>query len=67
MKAGYELTAIFLRVWLLGFIVVVIASISDVAFRRPRSFSRFWHQIWFGFIWPLAILSDKGRRLFFWY
>lgn len=67
MKTGYELTAIFLRLWMCGAFIVTVCAIADLAFRRPRSLSRFSHQMLFALIWPLAIVHDKGRRLFFWY
>lgn len=67
MKTGYEFTLIFVRLWLVGCFIVTVCAIADLAFRRPRSSSRFGHQMLFAVIWPLAILHDKGRRLFFWY
>lgn len=62
MKAAYELTMVFLRLWLFGVIVIHLFSLSDFWFRRPHSVWILVRRLGFAYIWPLALASEKGRN-----
>ncbi len=61
MKAAYELTVVFLRLWLLGAIVMLVFSLSDFLFRRPRAPQLLLRRLVMSLIWPLALASAQGR------
>jgi hypothetical protein len=53
MRAGYILTVLFLRLWLLGAFLI--------AFRRPRSVRVLLQRLALCVVWPLALASARGR------
>jgi len=61
MKAAYELTVVFLRLWLIGAILVALVSLSDFAFRRPHGVRLLLRRLVMSVIWPLALASSQGR------
>jgi hypothetical protein len=61
MRAGYVLTVLFLRLWLLVAFLIAVYSLSDFAFRRPHSFRVLLHRLALCVVWPLALASAKGR------
>jgi hypothetical protein len=65
MRAAYELTVWFLRLWLAGFVVIVIVAVSDFVFRRPHGLRLLWRRLALSVIWPLAIASSQGRAALF--
>jgi len=65
MKAAYELTVVFLRIWLIGGIFVVFVSLSDFAFRRPHGVRRLLFRLLLSIVWPLALASSEGRAALF--
>lgn len=65
MKAAYELTQLFLRLWMLGVVVLFLFSVSDYVFRRPHGTVALLRRLRFSLVWPLALLSSKGRDSLF--
>ena len=65
MKAAYELTVLFLRVWSVGIIVIAVVSASDFLFRRPHSAKLLARRIALSLVWPLALASSQGRAALF--
>ncbi len=65
MKAAYELTVLFLRVWLVVGIVLVFVSLSDFAFRRPHGVRLLLRRLLLSALWPLALASSQGRAALF--
>jgi hypothetical protein len=65
VKAAYELTQLFLRLWLCGAVLIFFFSLSDFVFRRPHGVMMLLRRLRFSFIWPLALLSQKGRDSLF--
>jgi hypothetical protein len=61
VKAAYEVTVLFLRLWLLGVVVMAIVSASDFLFRRPHSLGLLLRRLLLSLIWPLALASSQGR------
>ena len=61
LKASWELTTIALRIWLLGLLLVSFVSLSDFVFRRPHTAVVLLKRLAVGVLWPLALLSAKGR------
>jgi len=62
MTTAWELTTLALRLWLFGFLVASVVSLSDFIFRRPHGFGRLLNRLTLGLIWPLALASSEGRR-----
>lgn len=65
MKAAYELTVLFLRLWLLGAILMTIVSLSDFVFRRPHGARLLVRRLVMSAVWPLALASSQGRAALF--
>jgi hypothetical protein len=63
VKAAYELTVLFLRLWLLGAIVLAVFSLSDFVFRRPHAPPLLVRRLVMSVIWPLALASSQGRAV----
>lgn len=61
MKAAYELTVLFLRLWLLGAVIMAVFSVSDFLFRRPHAPQLLVRRVAMSLIWPLALASSQGR------
>jgi hypothetical protein len=62
MTPAWVLTTIFLRVWLVGLLLLSFLSVSDFVFRRPHRISLLGKRLVVGLVWPLALLSAAGRR-----
>ena len=65
MKAAYELTVLFLRLWLLGAILMAVFSLSDFVFRRPHGVRLLLRRLVMSAVWPLALASSQGRAALF--
>ena len=65
MTTAWELTTLALRLWLFGFLVACVVSLSDFVFRRPHGLRRLLSRLALGLIWPLALVSSEGRRTLF--
>jgi hypothetical protein len=65
VKAAYELTVLFLRLWLLGAILMVVISLSDFVFRRPHGVRLLLRRLVLSAVWPLALASSQGRAALF--
>ena len=63
MRSVYELTTLALRVWLVGFLIVSVVSLSDFVFRRPHGVGALLRRLAMGLVWPLALVSGAGRRV----
>jgi len=61
VKAAYELTVLFLRLWLLGAVVLAVISLSDFVFRRPHGAALLPRRLAMCVVWPLALMSSQGR------
>jgi hypothetical protein len=61
VKAAYELTVVFLRLWLLGVIILAVVSLSDFLFRQPHAATLLARRLALSLIWPLALASSRGR------
>jgi len=61
VKAAYELTVLFLRLWLLGAVILAIVSLSDFVFRRPHGPGLLLRRLTMCLVWPLALASSHGR------
>lgn len=66
MKTAYELFLLFLRIWEFVGGGIVIVSLADLVFSRYHLFRRFLMRVALATVWPLALLSERGRSLFFW-
>ena len=62
MMTAWEVTTLVLRLWLFGFLVASIVSLSDFVFRRPHGFAVLLRRLALGLIWPFALASSSGRR-----
>jgi hypothetical protein len=58
-------TTIFLRIWLIGLMLVFLLSVSDFVFRKPHSLGMLGKRIATGLVWPLALASAAGRHALF--
>jgi len=65
MRAAYELTVLFLRLWLVGILVIAVVALSDFVFRRPHSLRALGLRLAICAIWPLALASAPGRKALF--
>jgi hypothetical protein len=65
VKAAYELTVLFLRLWLLGAILMAVFSLSDFVFRRPHGVRLLLRRLVMSAVWPLALASSQGRAALF--
>jgi hypothetical protein len=65
MKAAYELTVLFLRLWLMGAIIIAFVSVSAFVFRRPHGVKLLLLRLAMSIVWPLALLSSQGRAALF--
>jgi hypothetical protein len=65
VKAAYELTVLFLRVWLLGAALLAVISLSDFVFRRPHGVRLLLFRLAMSAVWPLALASSQGRAALF--
>jgi hypothetical protein len=65
VKAAYELTVLFLRLWLLGAILMAVFSLSDFVFRRPHGVKLLLRRLVMSAVWPLALASSQGRAALF--
>lgn len=61
MQAAYELTVLFLRLWLLGTVILAVISLSDFVFRRPHGPGLLLRRLAMCVVWPLALASSRGR------
>jgi hypothetical protein len=61
VKTAYELTVLFLRLWLLGAAVLAVISLSDFVFRRPHGPGLLLRRLGMCVVWPLALASSQGR------
>ena len=61
MNAAYELTVLFLRLWLLGAVILAVISLSDFVFRRPHGPGLLVRRLGMCLVWPLALMSSQGR------
>jgi len=61
VQAAYELTVLFLRLWLLGAVILAVISLSDFVFRRPHGPALLVRRLGVCLIWPLALVSSQGR------
>jgi len=61
VKAAYELTVLFLRLWLLGAVILAVISLSDFVFRRPHGAALLLRRLAMCVVWPLALMSSQGR------
>jgi hypothetical protein len=60
MVPVWVVTTIFLRIWLVGLMLVLLLSLSDFVFRKPHHLGMLGKRIVTGLIWPLAIVTPAG-------
>ena len=65
MMPVWMVTTIFLRVWLIGLMLVGILSLSDFVFRKPHRLGLLAKRIATGLVWPLALVTSAGRQALF--
>lgn len=62
MRAFYELTVIFLRLYTFSVLIVAFVAFSDFLFRSPHGWGALARRLTLSLIWPLALASSKGRK-----
>jgi hypothetical protein len=65
MRPVWEITTIVLRIWVAGFLLMTLISVSDFAFRRPHRAGILLKRLGLGAVWPLALVSSQGRHALF--
>lgn len=65
MVPAWVVTTFFLRVWVLGLILLGLLAMSDFVFRSPHSPVLLGRRLITGLIWPLALFSAAGRQALF--
>lgn len=61
----WMVTTIFLRIWLIGLMLLVLLSVSDFVFRKPHRFGLLARRIVTSLVWPLAVVTPAGRQALF--
>jgi hypothetical protein len=65
MMPVWMVTTIFLRIWLIGLMLVILLSLSDFVFRKPHRLGLLGKRLATGLVWPLAAVTPAGRQALF--
>ena len=65
MMPVWMVTTIFLRIWLIGLMLMFVLSLSDFVFRKPHRLGLLAKRIVTGLVWPLAVITPAGRQALF--
>ncbi len=65
MRPVWEITTIVLRIWVAGFLLATLISVSDFLFRKPHRAQVLLKRLALGLLWPLALVSAQGRNALF--
>jgi hypothetical protein len=58
-------TTVFLRIWLIGLMLVALLSLSDFVFRKPHRLGVLAKRVMTALVWPLALVTPAGRHALF--